>query len=49
MTGVKGTLSEAEVSDFVVYDDSMDILHVMARGRKAVWDKEVIMKGTFEE
>ena len=36
-------------ADFVVYDDSMDILHVMAGGRKAVWDKEVIMKGTFEE
>lgn len=49
LTGVKGTVAEGADADFVVYDDSMDILHVMARGRKAVWDKEVIMKGTFEE
>lgn len=49
MTGVKGTVAEGADADFVVYDDSMDILHVMAGGRKAVWDKEVIMKGTFEE
>ena len=49
LTGVKGTVAEGADADFVVYDDSMDILHVMAGGRKAVWDKEVIMKGTFEE
>ena len=49
MTGVKGTVAEGADADFVVYDDSMDILHVMAGGRKSVWDKEVIMKGTFEE
>ena len=49
LTGVKGTVAEGADADFVVYDDSMEILHVMAGGRKAVWDKEVIMKGTFEE
>ena len=49
LNGVKGTVAEGADADFVVYDDSMDILHVMAGGRKAVWDKEVIMKGTFEE
>lgn len=48
LTGTKGTVSKGGDADFVVYDSDMDILHVMAGGRKAVWDKKVLMKGTFE-
>ena len=39
----KRQVAEGADADFVVYDDSMDILHVMAGGRKAVWDKDCLL------
>lgn len=49
LSGRKGTVAEGADADLVVYDDTMGILHVMAGGRRAVWDKKVLMKGAFEE
>lgn len=49
LSGVKGTVSEGADADLIVYDENMDILHVIAGGKRAVWDREVLMKGTFEE
>ena len=49
LTGIKGTIAEGADADFVVYDDGMNLVHVFAGGRKAVWNGERLMKGTFEE
>ena len=49
LTGKKGCVSQGADADFVVYDENFDILHVMAGGKKAMWDKNVLMKGTFEQ
>lgn len=49
MSGIKGCVAEGADADLIVYDSSMELLHVMARGRKALWNKKVLMKGTFEE
>ena len=49
LTGIKGTIAEGADADFVVYDDGMNLVHVFAGGRKAVWNGELLMKGTFEE
>ena len=46
---IKGKIAPGYDADFVVYDDDLAITGVLAKGKKAVWDEKVLMKGTFEE
>ena len=45
----KGRIAPGYDADFVVYDDDLAITGVLAKGKKAVWEGKVLMKGTFEE
>ena len=45
----KGRIAPGYDADFIVYDDDLAITGVLAKGKKAVWEGKVLMKGTFEE
>lgn len=45
---IKGRIAPGYDADFVVYDDDLNITGVIAKGKKAIWDGKVLMKGTFE-
>lgn len=46
----KGRIGEGRDADLLVLDsDSLEIRHVFAKGQHMLKDKEVIVKGTFEE
>lgn len=44
----KGRIAPGYDADFIVYDDDLAITGVLAKGKKAVWEGKVLMKGTFE-
>ena len=46
---IKGKIAPGYDADFVIYNDDLAITGVLAKGKKAVWDGKVLMKGTFEE
>lgn len=45
----KGRIAPGAEADLIVYDDKLEIESVFAKGKTAVWEKKVFMKGTFEE
>lgn len=46
--GVKGCVSEGADADLLVLDDSLNIFGLFSRGKEALWDNKVILKGRFE-
>lgn len=47
--GLKGCIAPGADADLLVFNDKLDIEGVFARGRVAMWNKEVLLKGRFEE
>lgn len=47
--GVKGCVAENADADLLVLDDDLNIVNLFARGKTAILDGKVIMKGRFEE
>lgn len=45
----KGEIKIGNHADFVVLDENLNIVHVMAKGRMMIKDKEILVKGTFEK
>lgn len=45
----KGEIKIGNHADLVVLDDNLDIVHVIAKGRLMIQDKEILVKGTFEK
>ncbi len=48
LAGVKGTVAPGADADLLVLDENLQPLHLMARGKIALWDKLVKMKGKFQ-
>lgn len=48
-TGVKGCVAAGADADLLVYGEDMAIDSLFARGRTAVWQGDIRMKGRFEE
>lgn len=48
LEGVKGVIQEGADADIVIFDEEIDITHVIARGKVAMDEGEVVMKGRFE-
>lgn len=46
--GAKGCVAVNVDADLLVLDDSLEIDGVFARGKEALWEKELKMKGVFE-
>ena len=47
-TGVKGCIAQGADADLLVLDDAMEIDSLFARGKTALWQGRVLMKGKFE-
>lgn len=47
--GVKGCIKEGADADILVLDEDYNINSVFAKGKTAILDNEIIMKGTFED
>ena len=47
--GVKGCVAEGADADLLVLDENLNINSLFARGKVAVWEQEVKMKGRFEQ
>ena len=45
----KGSIKIGNHADLLALDSNLDIVHVMAKGRMMVRDKEILVKGTFEK
>ncbi len=48
LEGIKGTIGETADADLVVLDRDMRIISVMSKGKIAMADEKVMMKGKFE-
>ena len=46
--GVKGCVAVGADADLLVLDENLDIDSLFAKGKAAVWAKELLMKGRFE-
>lgn len=46
--GVKGCVSEGADADLLILDESLNIFGLFSRGKEALWDNKVILKGRFE-
>lgn len=46
--GVKGCVAVGADADLLVLDENLDIDSLFAKGKAAVWTKELLMKGRFE-
>lgn len=49
LSGVKGCIRPGADADLVVWDDALEICGVFARGKTAMRDGTVLLKGRFEE
>lgn len=47
-TGKKGCIAVGADADMTILDDRLEIDGLFAKGQKALWEKELKMKGTFE-
>ena len=47
--GIKGCVAEGADADLLVLDEDLNINSLFARGKVAVWEQEVRMKGRFEQ
>lgn len=47
--GVKGCVAEGADADFLVLDEKLEINSLFAKGKCALWQRELRMKGRFEE
>ena len=47
--GVKGCIQEGADADLLVLDKELNISSVMAKGKLAMCEGKVLLKGTFEE
>ncbi len=47
--GIKGVVAEGADADLLVLDESLDIVHVIAKGKHAAHKGEAILKGRFEQ
>ena len=48
LQGVKGEISVGADADMIVYGEDMRIDSVIAKGKTAVWQGEILLKGRFE-
>ncbi|MEA5059181.1 MAG: beta-aspartyl-peptidase [Candidatus Pelethousia sp.] len=48
LRGKKGVLEKGSHADFVVMDKGLNICHVFAKGKAAVLDGKILMKGVYE-
>lgn len=46
--GVKGCVAVGADADLLVLDENLDIDGLFAKGKTALWEKELLMKGRFE-
>ncbi len=46
--GIKGCIAEGADADLLVLDDALEIESVIARGRTALWNGSLLMRGRFE-
>lgn len=46
--GVKGCVQVGADADLLVLDDELNITSLFARGKAAIWNHEILMKGRFE-
>ena len=47
--GIKGCVAEGADADLLVLDENLNINSLFARGKVAVWEQEVKMKGRKEK
>ena len=47
--GIKGCVAEGADADLLILDENLNINSLFARGKVAVWEQEVKMKGRFEQ
>ena len=47
--GVKGCVAEGADADLLILDENLEITSLLAKGKVALWEKELRMKGRFEE
>lgn len=45
----KGEIAEGKCADINLFDQNMELVHVFAKGQQMMRNKEIIVKGTFEE
>lgn len=46
--GTKGCVAQGADADLIVFDDNFEIAGLFARGKAALWDGQLLMKGKFE-
>lgn len=45
----KGEIAQGKCADINLFDQNMELVHVFAKGQQMMRNKEIIVKGTFEE
>ncbi len=45
----KGEIAAGKCADINLFDENMELVHVFAKGQQMMRNKEIIVKGTFEE
>ena len=45
----KGEIAVGKCADINIFDENMELVHVFAKGQQMMRDKEIVVKGTFEE
>ncbi len=48
LSGNKGTLSAGMDADFLLLDETLNLTHMMAKGKMLMENQELLVKGTFE-
>ena len=47
--GKKGCVAAGADADLLILDENLEITSLLAKGKVALWEKELWMKGRFEE
>ena len=47
--GQKGCVAAGADADLLILDENLEITSLLAKGKIALWEKELRMKGRFEE
>ena len=46
--GIKGCVAVGADADLLVLDEALDIDSLFAKGKVAIWEKAIVLKGRFE-